>query len=216
LRHDKFARGGFLTLLRAGTKPLSERVAKIFDDIIAWLDELVGAEKANLDKLLSEQADILRRRKGKTNERGYKYRRKELKLLARDLMERYKDINLEVHIVSDNPLFKLRRKRWERNKTLGAFDKGPPPKIFLEQNCSELTLQHELFHLEDYVRYGADEFVKIPNWKHESSVWEKIWASRERWTQGELVESYRYYKKEVFEMGENPKIIDEMESLLNE
>jgi hypothetical protein len=35
----------FLTLLRAGAKPLSERVAKIFDDIIAWLDELVAARK---------------------------------------------------------------------------------------------------------------------------------------------------------------------------
>jgi hypothetical protein len=204
----------FLTLLRAGTKPLSERVAKIFDDIIAWLDELVGANKAAMEKELAESKDFLNRRKGKYGKKEHRYTRNQLKLLVRDLKERYKGINLQIEIVSDNPAFRLRRKRWAKDGTVGSFSKGPPPTIFLEQNCSELTLQHELWHLDDYIRLGADEYARIPNWLHEQSVWEKIWASRERWTDKELIDSYNYYRKITRESGESGIVNNEIKELI--
>jgi hypothetical protein len=92
-------------------------------------------------------------------------------------------------------------------RTLSAQDRFSLKKI-------QLTLQLELWHLNDYTRLPPDEFAKIPNWMHEQSVWEKIWASRERWTQGELLDSYIYYKKSVNRAGENPIKIDDLELLI--
>jgi hypothetical protein len=49
---------------------------------------------------------------------------------------------------------------------------------------------------------------------HEQSVWEKIWASRERWTDKELIDSYNYYRKIARESDESGIVNNEIKELI--
>ena len=98
----------------------------------------------------------------------------------------------------------------------GSFAPEPSPKIFVRKNATELTLQHELWHFDDFKRLGLEEYKKVPNWKHEESVWEKIYSTKEKWTNVELIDSYLYYKTTARLEGANPKIFPEMEKMVND
>lgn len=45
-------------------------------------------------------------------------------------------------------------------------------------------------------------------------VWERIWKTKERWTEEELVDSYRYYLKSCDKERITPKLTKELEELL--
>ena len=68
--------------------------------------------------------------------------------------------------------------------------------------------------MEDLKRLKQIEYKKTPNWKHEESVWNKIWNTNKKWTDEELVDSYWYYKRTSFAEGGTPIRIKKMEELL--
>lgn len=199
----------FVAFLAKGTDNLLEVIDNIGKAIMQWLDELVG------DGLLSKDVDELFRKKVTSkHDHGVRFTRPELKKFASELELKYKSLKLKVEIVNDSPKFKDRLRKWEMRNVQGSFNQGPPPVIYVRQRCTELTMQHEMWHLEDYRRLGPKKYKAIPDWKHEESVWNKVWATKHKWTDEELVDSYWYYKKECFLYGENPLKIEEAEELL--
>ncbi|SEC42339.1 Metallopeptidase toxin 4 [Tenacibaculum sp. MAR_2009_124] len=186
------------------------------------IDDLKDLPKKQLEDIfedlehLSKEVDELYRNKGVNKaDGGVKLTRNQLLKLKNDLELKFKELNLKVEIVTKTPKFKARLKKWNglRN-TQGSFNPGPPPTIYVRQNCTQLTLQHEVWHMEDLKRFGNLEYRKKPNWKHEESVWNNIWETKHRWTNEELVDSYWYYVKESLTQGGQPNIIGEMEELL--
>ncbi|NMH28442.1 zincin-like metallopeptidase toxin domain-containing protein [Flavobacterium silvaticum] len=141
---------------------------------------------------------------------GERLLRKRIKNLLHD----YKNFNLEIHIV-DEVKDAERIVKWNARKVLGSFSMGPPPKIYFRKQITELTWQHELWHLEDLKKMGAKKFYSIDQWKHEELVWDRIWQSKNRWTENELVDSYQYYKKIALLETGRFKAVKEMEDLLS-
>ena len=89
--------------------------------------------------------------------------------------------------------------------------------MYFRREVTELTWQHEVWHLVDLQRLGSKKFYETPNWKLEEMVWDRIWRTKEKWTENELVDSYRYFRKEAETQNAKDAIIKvEMESLLRE
>jgi hypothetical protein len=86
--------------------------------------------------------------------------------------------------------------------------------MFLRHDATELTIQHEMWHLDDLKSLGFQEFDAAKNWKLEELVWERVWKSKGRWTEKELVDSYKYYKWSCDSEGAVYKTIEEMELIL--
>lgn len=83
---------------------------------------------------------------------------------------------------------------WNRRNVLGSFRKGPPPELFLRSNnASELTVFHEMIHLE----YWYLKKPKIHYVQEEIYVWEEIWKTKDMWTKKELYDSYIYVRELV-------------------
>ena len=167
------------------------------DDVIAHLEEVAEVERKLTNawdngKLLSERT--LRKR-------------------IRTLLQEYKNFNLEIHIVDDIKDAE-RIADWNARNVLGSFKAGPLPKIFLRKEVTELTLQHEVWHLEDLKKLGSKKFQSTPNWEKEELVWERIWKTKERWTEEELVDSYKYYKETAKEEIGKWSSVKELEDLL--
>lgn len=173
-----------------------------------------AGEKEAIDELESA-SELFRKTKVSKKDGGLLFKRNELRKIIQELEERFKDFKLKVEIVDAKPQHKERFKRWDFGNVQGSFAPEPSPKIYIRKNTTELTLQHELWHFEDFKRLGLEEYKKVPNWKHEESVWQKIYSTKSRWTDVELADSYLYYKNVVFREGGNPKIIQEMEQLTN-
>jgi hypothetical protein len=166
----------------AKEKVLKEAAKKEgFDDVDGLLDELY--EVAEVERRLTNTWDG-----------GKLLSERTLRKRIRTLLQEYKNFNLEIHIVDD---IKDAEKiaDWNARNVLGSFRAGPPLRIFLRKEVTELTLQHEVWHLEDLQKMGSKKFHASPNWKKEELVWERIWQTKNRWTEEELVDSYRYYKE---------------------
>lgn len=197
--------------LKAGTKEFKDFVRNILRNFRAWIEGLF----TNIMKTSDEVTELFRRGKTTTAKGEVRFRRPELANFASKLEKKYSHLNLKVNIVTPNSTAnKLRLKRWDRENVLGSFAPGPPPVIHVRQRCTYLTMQHEIWHLEDYNRLGITEYKKVLNWKHEESVWLKILHNKDQWTQGELLDSYKYYKKTAFDEGATPILEDELEKLL--
>lgn len=190
----------FIEKLKKGTQSFAEWVEEIFAKIRKWLDELLtGASKAS-----DEVTELFRRGKPTTALGEVRFRRAELANFSRKLEQKYAHLDLKVNIVTPNtPANRARLKIWDKRETLGSFNSGPPPVIHVRQRCTHLTMQHEIWHLEDFERLGPIEFNKMPNWQHEESVWFKILHSKELWTEQELASSFGYYyRTAIFETGQ--------------
>ena len=107
-----------------------------------------------------------------------------------------------------------RIKDWNARNVLGSFRQGPPPKLFFRKQITELTWQHEIWHLEDLKKMGSKKFYDTPNWKKEELVWERVWKTKGKWTEEELLDSYVYYKKSCRNQMIEAIKIGELEELL--
>ena len=200
----------FIKKLKSGTASFKKWIDDIFDAIKRWMDDFLGFNKTS-----EEVTELFRRGKSKTAKGEVIFRRSELAQFAKKMESKYAHLKLKVNIVTPNsPANRARLKRWDQNKVLGSFSSGPPPVIYVRQRCSHLTMQHEIWHLEDYARLGSTEYKKIPDWKHEESVWLKVLKNKDQWSEAELIDSYKYYLSEVSKAGENPIINDEIEKLI--
>ena len=167
------------------------------DEFGKHLDEVVDAERKLVNefdggKLISER--LLRKR-------------------ISNLLDEYKNFNLEVNFVDEVTNAK-KLQDWNARNVLGSFNMGPPPKLYFRKQVTELTWQHEVWHLEDLKKMGSKKFYNTPNWKKEELVWERIWKTKDKWTEEELVDSYKYYKETAKdEIGKWYKV-KELESLL--
>jgi len=201
----------FIKKLKAGTKSFKEFIIEVFQKFKKWINELF----TTISKPSTEVTELFRRGKSKTAKGEVRFRRPELDVFARKLEKKYAHLNLRVNIVTNNgQANKIRLKRWDKENVLGSFAPGPPPIIHVRQRCTHLTMQHEIWHLEDYNRLGIQEYKKILNWKHEESVWFKVHANRHLWTEIELADSYKYYKSKALTDGGSPVINQEMEELI--
>ncbi len=198
-------------------KTVLKTAKESYDSFKKKIDDILGTKRNNFNETNNEIDELFRNKGVDRRDGGIKLTRNELRKFKKDLELRFKEFNLKVEIVSKNPKFKQRLKRWNgRRNTQGSFNSGPPPTIYVRQNCTKLTLQHEVWHMEDLKRLGQIEFKKIPNWKHEESIWNKIWNTKHKWTNEELVDSYWYYKRKALIDGGTPKILDDMEDLLKQ
>lgn len=199
---------GIITLLRKGTVGFK----KMIDDLFK------GFKKSNkevFNKELAEAEELFRKaKKGKGG--GKSYKRSALRKIVRDIEKRYADIGLKVEIVTKRS-HPERYKNWTSylNDTLASCNSRKiPPKMYLREDATELTIQHEMWHMDDFRKWGYDVYNKTPDWKLEESVWMKIWKSKERWTNEELIDSYKYYLTEARTQGGIPVILDEMAQLI--
>jgi hypothetical protein len=104
---------------------------------------------------------------------------------------------------------------WNKKGTLGAFaHHPPPPRLYILEDCTKLTWQHEVWHLEDYAELGRDAYMAKQPWLREKTVWDKIWENRYMWREEELADSCFYYKKFANENGGYPILTKEMTELL--
>jgi hypothetical protein len=64
------------------------------------------------------------------------------------LLYEYKNFKLKVVFLEDSKnLNKIQY--WNTRNVLGSFAQGPPPVLTFRKQVTELTWQHELWHLED-------------------------------------------------------------------
>ncbi len=178
-------------------KELRKTWNKTGDDLVRGLDEILELER----RIINEWDDALLLSK------------RSLKKRVKNLTYKYKNFKLEVKFIDEttNPKKFI---DWNARNVLGSFNPGPPPKLNLRRQVTELTLQHEIWHLEDLKKLGKNKYYETPNWKHEESVWEKVWETRDKWTEKELVDSYRYYKNTAKKETGKFNSIDELDSLL--
>ncbi len=200
----------FIKKLKSGTAGFKKWIDDIFGAIKRWMDDLLGFNKTS-----EEVTELFRRGKSTTAKGEVLFRRSELVKFAKNLENKYAHLKLKVNIVTPNsPANRARLKRWDQSKVLGSFSSGPPPVIYVRQRCSHLTMQHEIWHLEDYARLGSVEYKKIPNWKHEESVWMKVFKNKEQWSEAELIDSYKYYLKSAYEEGGTPILNEDLDTII--
>ena len=124
---------------------------------------------------------------------------KQLKLLKHQLWEKY---GVRLKLVDKDHTLAQKLARWKEKGTVGSFSPKPPPTMYLlEGNASELTVYHEMVHLEVWYK----KLPKMHIIDEEKYVWEEIWKVRHRWTDDELIASYNYVNKEVYEFNKQGK-----------
>ena len=224
-------------------KKLKKGATEFFKDVEKLLDEIFGfgedvsdhaltpSEKRYKDRLKKDEVRRKRReeqrqdRNRMTNKAdgGQKFRKPVLKKMIKELEEKYKHLELKVEIVSKNSGHKMiidgkkvkRFYEWKKKGTLGAFaHHPPPPKLYILEDCTKLTWQHEVRHLEDYAELGHEAYMAKQPWLREKTVWDKIWENRHMWTDEELADSCEYYRKFANKNGGNPILNEDMKSLL--
>ena len=230
---------GFFSMLlreiKKGPKELFARLEKWLDAIFGYGqkvgDNALTEAQKNAKKLQDarelkrkriEEARQDRQRMTNKSDGGQKFKKPVLQKMIKELEEKYQHIGLKVEVVGKNSGHKMivngkevkRFYEWNKKGTLGAFaHHPPPPKLYIMDDCTKLTWQHEVWHLEDYAELGHDAYMAKKGWLREKTVWDKIWENRHMWTEKELVDSYDYYKMYALGRGGSPKVIKEMEDL---
>lgn len=204
--------GELTAAIKNGLRKTANKLVK-HEDEIRKVAKKEGIE--DVDGLLDEMYEVaeVERRLTNTWDGGKLLSERTLRKRIRTLLQEYKNFNLEIHIVDDVKDAE-RIADWDARNVLGSFRAGPPPRMFLRKEVTELTLQHEVWHLEDLKKLGSKKYHATPNWKKEELVWERIWQTKNRWTEEEIVDSYRYYLKSCDKEGVSPKLIKELEELL--
>ncbi|WBX76598.1 hypothetical protein PG911_18605 [Tenacibaculum ovolyticum] len=204
---------GVIYAIKQADKTIFEGNKTAIEGFLNKVDDISksgGNAKKKVQRCLDE---VLERRKFNDFDGGILLSERVLKKRIKKLLQKYKNFNLEVRFV-DETINVKKLKDWNARKVLGSFKQEPPPILFFRKEVTELTWQHELWHLEDLKRLGTKKFYQTSNWKHEESVWNKIWKTKNKWTEEELVDSYFYYKKTARgEIGTWNRI-EEMEELL--
>ena len=199
---------------------LKGALAKSADDLLKHEDALRKSAKnadevKQVDELiehLEETAEIEQRLVNDWD--GGKFlSERTLRKRIRNLLQEYKNFKLEVLFVEELKDIK-RITDWNARNVLGSFSMGPPPKLYFRKQVTALTWQHELWHLEDLKKMGNKKFYATPNWKKEELVWVRIWNTRNKWTEEELVDSYKYYKESCNDEMIKSIPVKEMEDLL--
>ncbi|WP_042721407.1 zincin-like metallopeptidase toxin domain-containing protein, partial [Flavobacterium sp. B17] len=176
---------------------------------------IIKAKPKKLSKIDKEIEEIYRKQLLGSGG-GKKFTRKGLQKMAKLIEEKYADIGLKVEIVT-------KRSHPERYKAWTTYPKDIlascrtheiPPKMFLRYDATELTLQHEVWHIDDFKKLGFDEYHNTPNWKLEELVWERVWKTKQRWTEEELLDSYEYYQWSCRQQGAEYKSVEELDKLL--
>lgn len=223
---------------KKGSKEIFSKLEKILNEVFGFGEEVADyglspAEKTVKDNQKRIQEEIERRKNGgylsgedeeifrkaqKGSGGGQRYKRSTLRRIAEEIEKKYSDIGLKVEIVTKRS-HPERYKRWTNypNDILASCRTHEiPPIMFLRDDATELTIQHEIWHIDDFKKLGFKEYHNAPNWKLEELVWERVWKQKYRWTEIELLDSYKYYRNECLRQGAEPKIIDELEKLLKE
>ena len=213
-----------LSLAGEATVFLKDKLSKTAKELVEnpkfteSLDDLV--KKGEIDevgktKLLDEVYEVAEVERKLINEwdNGRLLSKRVLKKRVRGLLQEYKNFNLQINFV-DETTDAARIKDWNARNVLGSFRQGPPPKLFFRKQITELTWQHEIWHLEDLKKMGSKKFYDTPNWKKEELVWERVWKTKGKWTEEELLDSYVYYKKSCRNQMIEAIKIGELEELL--
>jgi Metallopeptidase toxin 4 len=200
--------------LKNGAVKLFEDFKGFIDDVFKWLEELFGVNKTVIEELADDEELFRKILTGSGG--GKRFTRNGLREIAKEIEKKYTTIGLKVEIVTlkTHP---ERYKRWTSypNDVLASCRAHEiPPTMFLRHDATELTVQHEMWHLDDLRKLGFEEFNASKNWKLEELVWERVWKSKSRWTREELIDSYEYYKATCNKEGALYKKIDELEKLI--
>ena len=163
------------------------------------LKEVVG-EGSSLERQLNDLFDDLG---------GRLLNKKDLKLLKQKLKEQYGvDLRLidkergfqKLPVIKNGEKIQVRSKEllkdWDRRKVVGKFDGGPPPMIILKSEyASELTIFHEMVHMEVWLK----KLPKMHIVDEEKYVFETIFKAKDRmlWTDAELIDAYDYVNRIV-------------------
>jgi len=203
----------FVRKLEEGTDSFLRWVQEIFGNMKRWMDDLAGKQPEG------EDLSYLFRKADRTGKNEVLLPLGRLKSWGREVEAKYAHLNAKVTII--NPYSKEGQRllrRFEANNALGGFNPGPPPEILIPQKCSELTMRHEIWHLEYYhIINDHAKFVSLERWWHEEWVWDKIWETRSKykWTREELTESFIYWYRTKSDALGRVSVKEEIRDYLN-
>jgi hypothetical protein len=215
-------------LLKTFFTRLAQAAANGFESLFQFFKKMtneffgVTEDVAKYEKLLKEAADsadeLLRQVENLFDGLGGRLlTKKELKLLKAHLFEKYGvtlrliDKELGYKKIAGKKAADL-LKDWDNRNVVGRFIEGPPPEMILRsKNASQLTVFHEMVHMEVW-------FKKLPKMHivdEEKLVFEMIFKSKDKygWTADELIDAYDYVNEKVNafnKLGKSfPKLVNE-------
>ncbi|WP_128330266.1 zincin-like metallopeptidase toxin domain-containing protein [Apibacter sp. HY039] len=180
-----------------------------------------------IEKLLHGKTDEIVKTEGKVFEQEAKrfFDNAGYELLPPSLLTKYvndavlrckrRGIHLEISWIDDaHPLY--------NSSVLGRLDVSKHNKKILRLNlrpdCPKITWHHENWHLEDFLTMGWKKYTDISKktpWLHEEAVWNRIFKNRNKWSEFETIDAYKYYKWYCKDKhGVNPVINEKIEKLL--
>ncbi len=77
-----------------------------------------------------------------------------------------------------------------------VYESGPI-KLLIRKNCPKMAWFHENVHIDDLLRLGRKNYIKMvaeKPWDLEWNVWEEIFKTRNRYREEEVVSAYKYVK----------------------
>ncbi|KMQ69930.1 hypothetical protein ACM39_02500 [Chryseobacterium sp. FH2] len=206
---------------KKGTKELFVKLEKFLNEVFGFGEEVADNALTPAEKRVKAknkaQAERLERRKNRSEKKkqerelerriddlfdhlgGKLYNERELKLLKIQLKEKY---GVELKFVDKDHSLNKKLKDWNKRGVVGSFTEGPPPSMFLRSdNASELTVFHEKVHLKVWF----NKLDKMHIIDEEKLVWDAIWKTKDRWTNKELLDSYDYVNRLVYEANQKGK-----------
>ncbi|HRG87608.1 MAG TPA: hypothetical protein PLW44_01215 [Chitinophagales bacterium] len=173
----------------------------------------IAKDEAEIEKIQNELKKIAGEEKliivsNPFDELGGKYlKKRDLKTLKLFLKEKY---GVELRFIDKElayqklPAIRNGQKTWIRSselfedwksrKVFGKFDEGPPPMIILRQGqASELTVFHEMVHMEVWYK----KLPKMHIAEEETYVFEQIFKAKDNmsWTDAELIDALTYVNR---------------------
>ncbi|MCB8980082.1 MAG: hypothetical protein H6657_21940 [Ardenticatenaceae bacterium] len=174
--------------LQGGTKAIVKSIDEIIVGIKRWLDDIFPnwrQSQRDFDELLRQVDNLFDQSGGRLLTGG------KLRGLRDILRSKY---GVRLRFVDTDHNLKNLLKEWNSRNVVGKFNPGPPPEMFLRSNnASELTVFHEMAHLEVWYK----KLPKMHIVDEEKYVFEAIWKARERWTNTEIIDSYDYVNRIV-------------------
>lgn len=182
---------------------------------IEWLkkkfDELFGINKKPKIPDIDRNALEVFSKRPKYNSNGEKLLTlKELRKLSKTLWNDYK---VKIRYVNKEKVLKKKLEDWNRRNVQGSFN-SYEKTMYLRSTVSELTAFHELSHLNHWKSLGDDVYRQLKPWQHETYVWDQVWKNKHRWTDQELIDSYKYINDTRNAEGIEAIIENEMEEIL--
>ena len=107
-----------------------------------------------------------------------------MRQIAKEIEKKYADIGLKVEIVTkrSHPETYKKWTSYPLDTLASCNTRKIPPTMFLWDDATELTIKHEMWHIDDFQKLGYERYNKLPDRELQKMVGEKVWKRKHRWT----------------------------------